>query len=99
MTPPDVLARALAAVLVDGEWNLRAMLARVRDALGGERPWMETIVHATRSRYRVAPTGALDELAAWLWSREEFRAAVFDRRRKLRFLRYATPAPEMAESP
>ena len=38
MTPDDVFARALAAALLDGEWERRTMLARVRDALGANRP-------------------------------------------------------------
>jgi retron-type reverse transcriptase len=90
------------------------MLARVCEALGAKRPWMHTLVRAARSHYATAPAHALGELAAWLSSHDAFENAVHERRafagiawRVLRFPRllgtqvvhYATPSPEMAESP
>jgi hypothetical protein len=96
MTPPDVLARALAAALLDGDWEHGPMLARLRDALGVERPWMHVLVRATRSRYVAAPAGALADLATWLSNQRAFRDAVHERRQ---VVHYATPRPEMAESP
>jgi hypothetical protein len=114
MTPNDVFARALAAALLDGEWEHDPMFARVCDALGTKRPWMHVLVRAARSRYATAPAGALGELATWLSSHHAFRDAVRERRafagtawNALRFprllgtqvLHYATPRPEMVESP
>src|SRR6185369_14969628 len=96
MTPPDVLARALAAALLDGDWEPRPMLSRLRDAIGTERPWMRTLVRAVRSRYASAPAAALDDFAQWLYTHDAFTDAVADRGQ---VVRYATPAPEMAESP
>jgi RNA-directed DNA polymerase len=93
---PGGLARALAAALLDGDWEHDAMLARVRHALGVERPWMHVLARASRSRYVAAPAGALGELAAWLSNQDAFRDAVRERRR---VVHYATPKPEMAESP
>jgi len=72
------------------------MLARVRHAFGVERPWIHVLVRATRSRYVTAPAGALGELAAWLSKQRAFRDAVQERRQ---IVHYATPQPEMAESP
>ncbi len=95
MTPTDVLARVLAAALLDGDWQPASMLARLRDAIGIERPWMYTLVRATRSRYATAPAGALGELAAWVYKHAAFGEAVAEQRP---IVRYATPAPEMAES-
>jgi hypothetical protein len=114
MTPDDVFARALAAALLDGEWDHGRMLARMRDALGTERPWMQALVRAARSRYPVAPAGALEELATWLSSHHAFGDALRERRMlaslgrsELQFqqrfgtdvVHYATPSPEMRESP
>ena len=96
MPAPDVLARALAAALLDGDWEHTAMLSRLRDTMGTERRWMRTLVRATRSRYAIAPASALSELARWIYSHDAFREARKDR---LRVVHYATPAPEMAESP
>ncbi len=96
MTPPDVLARALAAALLDGDWKQKAMLSRMRDAIGIERPWMRTLVRAARRRYATAPAAALDDLAQWLYQHDAFHDAAADRRQ---VVHYATPAPEMAESP
>jgi hypothetical protein len=95
MTPPDVLARALAAALIDGEWEPTAMLARMRDAIGVERPWMHSLVRAARSRYATPPAGALGDLAAWLYTQRAFRDALQKGRR---VVHYATPSPEMVES-
>src|SRR5260221_4234941 len=96
MTPPDVLSRALAAALLDGEWEPAPMLARLRDTIGAARPWMRALVRATRGTYPSAPADALGALAAWCSTQPAFRAA---RRERARVLHYATPAPEMAESP
>jgi RNA-directed DNA polymerase len=95
MTPSNVLARALAAALLDGEWEPEPMLARVRVAVGTNRPWMRALVRATRSTFASAPAGSLGELATWLYTRPAFRNAIRDR---LQVVRYATPSPEMAES-
>jgi hypothetical protein len=72
------------------------MLSRVRDAMGTERPWMRTLVRAARSHYAAAPAAALGDLARWLSTHDAFGDAVADRRP---VVHYATPAPEMAESP
>lgn len=72
------------------------MRARLRDTLGSERPWMRTLVRATRSRYATAPASALRELAHWIRLHESFDKALTER---LPIVRYATPSPEMAESP
>lgn len=96
MPAPDVLARALAAALLDGDWEHKAMLARLRNTMGTERPWMRTLVRATRSRYASAPASALSELAQWIYSHESFGETLKDR---LQVVHYATPSPEMAESP
>jgi RNA-directed DNA polymerase len=96
MTPPDVLARALAAALLDGDWEPKAMLSRLRDAIGVARPWMRTLVRGARSRYATAPCSSLGDLARWISAHETFDDAFADRRQ---VLHYATPAPEMAESP
>jgi hypothetical protein len=96
MTPPDVLARALAAALLDGEWDAEPMLNRLREALGKQRPWMRTLVRAVRSRYATPPSAAIGELAAWLRGHPSFDTAIRDRHQ---VVRYATPTPEMAESP
>lgn len=63
MTPPDVLARALAAALLDGDWDPKAMLSRMRDAIGAQRPWMRTLVRAVCRRYATPPAAALGDLA------------------------------------
>jgi RNA-directed DNA polymerase len=96
MTPPDVLARVLAAALLDGDWEHKPMRARLRDAMGIERPWMHTLVRAARARYATAPAASLRDLARWLSTHDAFSTAVAERRS---VVRYATPAPEMAESP
>jgi retron-type reverse transcriptase len=96
MPAADVLARALAAALLDGEWRPKAMVARLRDTLGIERPWMRRLVRATRRRHRTAPASASGELAEWLASHDSFRDALRDR---LPIVHYALPAPEMSESP
>jgi retron-type reverse transcriptase len=96
MPAPDVLARALATALLDGDWEHNAMLARLRDTLGTERPWMRRLARATRSRYATAPASALSELARWIHAHESFRDARKDR---IPIVHYATPSPEMAESP
>lgn len=89
------------------------MLARVRDTLGVQRPWMEVMVRAARGQYSTAPADALGDLAAWLGQQDAFRSAVRERQRfarlrgGLRFphlagtqvIHYATPSPEMADSP
>jgi RNA-directed DNA polymerase len=95
MTPPDVLARALAAALLDGPWDAEPMFARLRDAMGAQRSWMRSLVRATRSRYGIAPAGSLEDLASWLYTHPAFRDAIGER---VLVVRYATPAPEMAES-
>jgi RNA-directed DNA polymerase len=96
MPAPDVLARALAAALLDGDWQPKAMLARLRDTMGIERPWMRSLVRATRSRHVSPPASAPTELARWICSHDSFHDALGDR---LPIVHYATPAPEMAESP
>jgi RNA-directed DNA polymerase len=96
MTPPNVLARAIAAALLDGAWEIEPMLERLRMATGSERPWMRALVRTTRSTFATAPAGALGSFASWLHARPEFRDAVSDR---IQVVRYATPAPEMRESP
>src|SRR5262249_52680794 len=96
MTPPDVLARALAAALLDGDWEPAPMLARLREAIGTERPWMRTLVRAARSRHATAPSASLGDLAAWLSAHRSFASAMQEQRP---IIRHATPAPEMAESP
>jgi RNA-directed DNA polymerase len=96
MTPPDVLARVLAAALLDGDWEHNAMLSRLRDAIGIERPWMRTLVRAARSRYATPPAASLRDLARWLSTHNAFREAIAARPQ---VVRYATPAPEMADSP
>ena len=72
------------------------MLARMRRALGVERPWMRVLVRAAQSRYVSAPAGALGELAAWISNQDAFHDAVRERRH---VVHYAMPQPEMAESP
>lgn len=96
MTPPDVLARALAAALLDGDWEAGPMLARVRIAMGPERPWMYELVRATRSRFPTAPSRFLAGLAGWIYARPAFVDAL---RARVQVVHYATPSPEMAESP
>lgn len=96
MTPPDVLARVLAAALLDGDWEPDAMVSRLRDAIGGQRPWMRTLVRAVRSHYATAPNAALGDLAQWISRHDVFHRAVIEKRP---VIHYATPAPEMAESP
>jgi hypothetical protein len=114
MTPDDVFARALAAALLDGDWERGPMLARMRDALGTNRPWMHVLVRAVRSRYVTPPADALGALAAWLSHHHAFWDAVRERRGVAalgpdwprlpqligtQVVHYATPSPEMAESP
>lgn len=94
MTPPDVLAGALAAALVDGDWEPGAMLERLRDALGALRPWMPTLVRAARSLRGTAPD--VGDLARWLPRHWAFEAAVAERPT---IVRYAAPRPAMAASP
>jgi RNA-directed DNA polymerase len=72
------------------------MLSRLRDAMGLERPWMRTLVRAARSRFTSAPSSAIGDLARWLHDHDAFRDALAERRQ---VVHYATPAPEMAESP
>lgn len=72
------------------------MRSRLRDAMGAKRPWMHTLVRAARSRYATAPAAALGDLAQWLYTHASFGDAVGDEQR---VIHYATPAPEMAESP
>ena len=96
MTPPEYLARALAAALLDGEWEARAMLARLREALGCDRPWMRSLVRAARRKYAAAPARSVGELGAWVYSRPAFRDAT---RERLQVVHYPMPAPAMAESP
>lgn len=76
------------------------MLDRLRTTLGAERPWMYTLVRTTRSTFPAAPAGAFDAFAYWLYTRTSFGEVAYDAaRERLRVHRFATPAPEMAESP
>ena len=72
------------------------MLARLCEAIGTERPWMHALVRAARSHYATAPSASLGDLAAWLCEHRAFGSAMQERRP---VVRYATPAPEMADSP
>lgn len=71
------------------------MLARLQLAVGRERPWMKSLVRATRRQYRSPPSDALGELATWLSTRVAFSEAIRERRQ---VIHYATPTPEMAKS-
>jgi hypothetical protein len=92
MTPAHSLATALAAALLDGPWEAEAMVARLSDAIGEQRPWMATLVRATRRRHRDPPRDAPDAFARWLETRRAFVDAI--RERPL-VRRWATPAPAM----
>ena len=93
MTPLDLLARGLAAALLDGAWERRAMLIRLRRATGTEaKPWMKRLARGAASQ----PRPDVDELTAWICAREEVREA---RAAGARIVHHAMPQPEMRESP
>ncbi|HVV88376.1 MAG TPA: reverse transcriptase family protein [Kofleriaceae bacterium] len=99
MTPADVVARVLAAALLDGEWEPVAMRGRAAAALGSDRRWLQALARAACRRFAAAPADALGELAAWIRAQRPFVRAVGDRRHPIQVVRYPTPAPEMRESP
>ncbi len=72
------------------------MVSRLRDTIGAQRPWMRTLALAARTRYASAPAAALGDLARWISRQPAFHDAVVERRP---VVHYATPSPEMAESP
>jgi len=96
MTPTDVLARALAAALLDGPWEATPMLERLRVAFGTDRPSMRTLTRAIRTRFATPPSRDLHELAGWIYSMRSFGDFA---RERLPILGYALPPPEMTESP
>ena len=95
MTPAPLLARALAAALLDGPWNVAAMAERLRVAIGEERPWMPALARATRRAHPSPPGDAPDAFAAWLQTRRAFGAAA---RERLVVRHWATPTPAMRPS-
>jgi hypothetical protein len=95
MTPHDVLARALAAALLDGPWDMAAMRDRLESTIGAPRAWMLSLARSARAKYPERPTD-LDDLTAFVSSRESFTDAT---RQRLHVVHFATPAPEMTESP
>jgi hypothetical protein len=95
MTSIHVLARALAAALLDGPWELERMIERLRVTIGEERPWMVPLAELTLGQFEVAPDRVYD-LACWLFAEDTLREAA---REELHVRRWATPAPQMSESP
>jgi hypothetical protein len=95
MTPRYEFARAIAAALLDGEWEQPAMVARMRDAIGVERPWMSRLALVVLASFATAPTNAAGMLAAWVWERPELVEGL---REKRPIVRFAVSPPEMAES-
>jgi RNA-directed DNA polymerase len=96
MTPRDVFTRAIVAALLDGEWEPLAMVGRMRKAIGEERPWMNMLALVVMGSFATAPANAAGKLAAWLYTRPELTEALQDEHPIVHF---ATPPPEMAESP
>lgn len=95
MTPVEILARALAAALLDGPWHTAEMIERLERALGHRLPWMSSLARAARQGFTDRPAD-LEELAAFVRSRQAFHNVV---RTRLPVVHYATPSPEMTESP
>ena len=95
MTPIDVLARALAAALLDGPWDMVDMRQRLERTIGSPRPWMLALARSARAKYREPPTD-LEDLTSFVFSRDSFGDIA---RGRLLVRHYATPAPEMTESP
>lgn len=103
-----LFARNVAAVMLDGAWERRAIVARLKHAVGGPdvpmyglptvlqsrnvQPWMQRVARAATSR----PREDLEALSVWLYEREELREA---HRLGQRVRRLALLEPEMRESP
>jgi hypothetical protein len=99
MTPADVVAKVLAAALLDGEWQASAMRARAGRALGGAGRWLGALVRGARARFPEPPADALGALADWLAEQPAFARGVHDPRHPIHVVRYPTPAPVMRASP
>ena len=99
MTPRDVVARVVAAALLDGEWEAAAMRARAATALGRDRRGLRAIARAACARFASPPADALGELAAWVAAQPAFDRTIADRRPPIQVVRYPTPAPAMGAMP
>lgn len=93
MLSPRQLARAIAATLLDGPWDTRAMTARLEVTFEVKRAWMQRIVRTTRDAFDEPP--AYEALATWLHDEHPLDALL---RMGLVIHRWALPAPGMAET-
>lgn len=93
MLAPRQLARAIAAALLDGPWDTRAMTSRLELTFAVRRAWIRRVVRATRDAFDEPP--AWEALAAWLHDRHPLNALL---REDLVIHRWALPAPSMAET-
>ena len=61
---PSELSRGLAFAFLAGPWTAPEMIARGREALGGERaPWLRLLARESIARFPSPPLGREDELA------------------------------------
>lgn len=90
-----VFARTVADALFDVPWRLEAILGRLRETFGEDRPWMHSLAERLTEELAVAPDDR-DELADLLAS---LGALHHGMRERPLLRRWATDAPEMAESP
>ncbi len=86
-----VLARALAAALLDGEWSKDAMLARAREAIGARPRWLPPLVKRVLAHFPEPPRARHGALVALIAARPSIRRAARGARLERMFL----PAPAM----
>ncbi len=92
MTRKELVARALANALLDGEWAREPMIERVAFAFGGRRAWMARLAREALGLFPRAPGDARDLLARRLRTVRGFEAAC---RHRHALERWAIPAPRM----
>jgi hypothetical protein len=91
-----VLAEALAAAFLDGEWSPGPMAARGALVFGRPLPWLTATARRLHRAFDVAPSDRLGELADAIRGDPGFEASWSDRRSTLRVRRFFFPEPAMA---
>lgn len=87
------MARAFAAALLDGDWTVDAMAARLADTVGQSRVWMRTMAKTMLRAFPEPPRDAPSRVARLLPQMTSFSRAVAERTVVIRHWR--TPAPVM----
>ena len=91
-----VLAEALAAAFLDGEWSPGPMAERGSLAFGRPLPWLRATAGRIHRAFDTAPRDRLGEIAELIRADPGFDASWPDRRSPLRVRRFFLPEPAMA---